>query len=63
VERTFLKDVGARFKKGETWDLPMSSWHQIASNAKKPIDKIAAPTAAALLEAENAPRPKTKART
>ena len=63
MERTFKQDVGTRFKKGETWNLPASSWSQIASNAGKSLSRIAVPTAATLAEAAEAPRPKTKART
>ena len=62
MERTFKQDVGARFKKGETWDLPMSTWNHIASNVGKKLDRIAAPTAATLAEAAEAPRPKDKPR-
>lgn len=40
MERTFTKDMGKRFKKGDTRDYSDAVWSTIARNARLPLDKF-----------------------
>lgn len=41
--RTFTKDVGKRFKKGQTTDYPVAVWSQIERSAKAPLHSFTKP--------------------